>query len=511
MLKNIRSSYKKLLNKTKDRIILQTVQSIIQWDMETMMPPNAVEQRSHQLALLSRMEHKMSISPDIGRLLNEIKANPNYDNLDQIEKRNVHLIKKNYEEQIQLPEKLVSETTKQQVLTVNSWKKAKATKDYSRLEPDLEKLVSLNKKVAEILMKVKNTNTPYDALLDNYEPKTTAQTISEVFAELQNGIKSLLNKIQSCSEYKNEQTIRIQIPVKKQRKIAQLLAQSLGYDIVSANSGGRIDETEHPFTTGYYDDVRITTHFYPNNYISAIFSVLHETGHALYEQNINQKWKYQPVGSISSYGFHESQSRLYENIIGRSQEFWNHLLPKLKQIASPLLDNLNLEQFLRLINNVKPSKIRIEADEVTYNLHIIIRYQIERALFENKIEVKELPDIWNQKYADLLGVEIKNDSEGIMQDTHWASGYYGYFPSYAIGNIYSGQIFEELRLNVEKVKSQIEQGEINEVNLWLKQNVHYYGSLYEPNELIEKISGEKINSQPYIQYLNKKYRKLYNF
>ena len=511
MLRNIQPSYKKLLNKTKELIILQTIQSIIQWDMETMMPPNAVEQRSYQLALLSRMEHKMSISPDIGRLINEIITNPNYDNLGQIEKRNVHLIKKNYEEQIQLPEKLVSETTKQQVLTVNSWKKAKATKDYSRLEPDLEKLVSLNKKVAEILMKVKNTNTPYDALIDNYEPKTTAQTINVVFAELQNGIKSLLNKIQRCSEYKNEQTIRIQIPVKKQRKIAQLLAQSLGYDVVSENSGGRIDETEHPFTTGYYDDVRITTHFYPNNYISAIFSVLHETGHALYEQNINQKWKYQPVGSISSYGFHESQSRLYENIIGRSQEFWNHLLPKLKQIASPLLVNLNLDQFLHLINKVKPSKIRIEADEVTYNLHIIIRYQIEKALFENKIEVNELPEIWNQKYEDLLGVEIKNDSEGIMQDIHWASGYYGYFPSYAIGNIYSGQIFEELRLNVEKVKSQIEQGEINEANLWLKQNVHYYGSLYEPNELIEKISGEKINSQPYIQYLNKKYRKLYGF
>lgn len=511
MLRNIRASYKKLLNKTKELIILQTIESIIHWDMETMMPPNAVEQRSHQLALLSRMEHKMSISPDIGRLVNEIMTNPNYENLDQIEKRNVHLIKKNYEEQIQLPEKLVSETTKQQVLTINSWKKAKATKDYSRLEPDLEKLVSLNKKIAEILMKVKNTNTPYDALIDNYEPNTTAQTISIVFGELQNGITSLLNKIQSCSKYKNEQTIKIQIPIKKQRKIAQLLAQSLGYDIVSENSGGRIDETEHPFTTGYYDDVRITTHFYPNNYISAIFSVLHETGHALYEQNINQKWKYQPVGSISSYGFHESQSRLYENIIGRSQEFWNHLLPKLKQIAAPLLDKVNSDQFLYLINKVKPSKIRVEADEVTYNLHIIIRYQIEKALFENKIEVNELPEIWNQKYKDFLGVEINNDSEGIMQDTHWASGYYGYFPSYAIGNIYSGQIFEELRLKVEKFKSQIEQGKINEVNLWLKQNVHYYGSLYEPNELIEKISGEKINSQPYIQYLNKKYKKIYGF
>jgi len=511
MLRSINLSYKKLLNKTKDLIILQTVQSIIQWDMETMMPPKAVEQRSYQLALLSRMEHKISTSPEMGRLINEIKSNANYETLDQIKKRNFHLIKKNYEEQTQLPEKLVSETTRQQVLTVNSWKKAKASKDYSRLKPDLDKLINLNKKVAEILMKVKKTSTPYNALIDNYEPKTNTQTISKVFAQLQSGIKKLLIKIQDCPGYKNKQISKIQIPVEKQRKIAQLIAKSLGYDVVSTNSGGRIDETEHPFTTGYYDDVRITTHFHPNNYISAILSVLHETGHALYEQNINQEWKYQPIGSISSYGFHESQSRLYENIIGRSQEFWNHLLPKLKKITSPLLDDLSLDQFLILINQVKPSKIRIEADEVTYNLHIIIRYQIEKALFENEIDVSELPEIWNQKYKDLLGLKIENDSEGIMQDTHWASGYYGYFPSYAIGNVYSGQIFQALNLNVGKVKAQIKEGELKEVNLWLKQNVHYYGSLYEPNELIEKISGEKINAQPYIKYLQEKYKKLYGF
>jgi len=474
MLRSINLSYKKLLNKTKDLIILQTVQSIIQWDMETMMPPKAVEQRSYQLALLSRMEHKISTSPEMGRLINEIKSNANYETLDQIKKRNFHLIKKNYEEQTQLPEKLVSETTRQQVLTVNSWKKAKASKDYSRLKPDLDKLIDLNKKVAEILMKVKKTSTPYNALIDNYEPKTNTQTISKVFAQLQSGIKKLLIKIQDCPGYKNKQISKIQIPVEKQRKIAQLIAKSLGYDVVSTNSGGRIDETEHPFTTGYYDDVRITTHFHPNNYISAILSVLHETGHALYEQNINQEWKYQPIGSISSYGFHESQSRI-------------------------------------LINQVKPSKIRIEADEVTYNLHIIIRYQIEKALFENEIDVSELPEIWNQKYKDLLGLKIENDSEGIMQDTHWASGYYGYFPSYAIGNVYSGQIFQALNLNVGKVKAQIKEGELKEVNLWLKQNVHYYGSLYEPNELIEKISGEKINAQPYIKYLQEKYKKLYGF
>ena len=187
------------------------------------------------------------------------------------------------------------------------------------------------------------------------------------------------------------------------------------------------------------------------------------------------------------------------------------MLPRLKKITSPLLDDLSLDQFLILINQVKPSKIRIEADEVTYNLHIIIRYQIEKALFENEIDVSELPEVWNQTYKDLLGLKIENDSEGIMQDTHWASGYYGYFPSYAIGNVYSGQIFQALNLNVGKVKAQIKEGKLKEVNLWLKQNVHYFGSLYEPNELIEKISGEKINAQPYIKYLQEKYKKLYCF
>jgi carboxypeptidase Taq len=478
--------------------------------METMMPPKAVEQRSHQLALLSRIGHKMSTSPEIGRLIKRIKASPDYEILDQSQKRNVYLIEKNYEEQTSLPEKLVAETTKQQVLTVNSWKKAKSKKDFTLLRPDLEKLVELNKKIAEILMKVKKTKTPYNALIDNYEPKMDTQTINTVFSQLQNGIQSLLIKIQNCSEYHSDKRETARIPIEKQKKIGQFITQTLGYDTFSVNSGGRIDETEHPFTTGYFDDVRITTHYHLHNYFSAIFSILHETGHALYEQNINQEFKYQPIGSISSYGIHESQSRLYENIIGRSQEFWTYSLPKLKQISSPLLDDLSLKQFLLLINHVKPSKIRIEADEVTYNMHIIIRYQIELALFNNDLEVVDLPEIWNQKYKEYLGLKIDNDTEGIMQDTHWASGYYGYFPSYAIGNIYSGQILQALKNNLNNYKNKISLGKIIEINQWLKQNVQSYGSLYDPNELIEKISGEKISAQPYLDYLNDKYQKLHN-
>jgi len=503
-------SYKKLLDRIKDLIILQNVQGILQWDMETMMPPRAVKQRSQQLALLSRIEHKMSTSLEIGRLIKRIKANSNYETLDLYQKRNLYLIEKNYEEQKSLPEKLIAEKTKQQVLTVNSWKKAKLRKDFSLLKPDLEKLVEIHKKIAEILAKVKRVKTPYNALIDIYEPKISTQTVNRIFSQLQKGLEALLKKIQNSSEYRPNQKNISLVATEKQKKISQLLTRTLGYDTFSSNSGGRIDETEHPFTAGYFDDIRITTHYYPNDYLSSIFSILHETGHAICEQNINQEFKYQPIGSIISSGIHESQSRLYENIIGRSKEFWTYLFPKLKQIVSPQLENLSLNQFLLFINHVKPSKIRIEADEVTYNMHILIRYQIEAALFENKIEVNDLPEIWNQKYADILGLKIKNDAEGLMQDSHWANGYYGYFPSYTIGNIYCGQILKAIKKSVINYKNKIAFGELADINQWLKEKVHSHGSLYDSNDLIKKISGENITTQPYLHYLEEKYRELYN-
>jgi carboxypeptidase Taq len=511
MTDNIQSAYKSLLNRTKDLVVLQSAEDIIQWDMETMMPPKAVEQRSQQLALFSRISHKMSTAPEIGKLLNAILTDPQYDALGEVEKRNVHLIKKNYDEQTALPEKLVAEIAKQQAITVNVWKKAKKAKNFAIFKPELEKLVALSKQAAQILMKVKETATPYDALLDNFEPKMTSDAITATFNQLQQGLTILLEKIQNSPNQPDASILRIHIPVDKQRKIAQALAQTLGYDTTSTVAGGRIDETEHPFTSGYYDDVRVTTHYYPDNYTSSIFSVLHETGHALYEQNLNPNWKYQPAGSSCSYGIHESQSRLCENIIGRSMEFWAHMLPKLKQITAPALANVGLSQFVHAINMVQPSKIRIEADEVTYNLHIIVRFQIEKDLFADKIAVAELPETWNQKYMEHLGVKVENDSEGAMQDTHWASGYYGYFPSYTLGNIYSGQLLAALSKDVQDWRSQLTQGNLEDIRGWLVKNVHSYGDLYDPADLIRKITGNELDAEPYFEYLRKKYSELYGF
>jgi carboxypeptidase Taq len=509
MAESVQSSYKKLMDRTRDLLIFQSAETIVHWDMETMMPPKAIKLRSQQLALFSRIEHKMSTDPEIGKLLEKILQRSEHDRLDEIQKRNVYLIKKNYDEQTKLPEELVAEIAKQRAITVDVWKKAKAAKNFAMFKPELEKLVELQRKAAEILMKVKETANSYDALIDIFEPKMTAKAITTVFNELRKGLVSILGKCETAPNQPDPSVLKHKVPIDTQRKIAKLIAESVGYDVTSKDAGGRIDETEHPFTTGYYDDVRITTHYFEDNFTSSIFSVLHEAGHALYEQNLNQKWMYQPVGTSCSSGFHESQSRFVENIIGRSREFWVYYLPKLKETVGKTIADLKLDAFIHAINQVTPSKIRVEADEVTYGLHIIIRFEIERDLFVDKIAVKELPEIWNQKYKDYLGINIENDSEGVMQDTHWASGLYGYFPSYALGNIYSGQILATMEKDISNWRKQIEKGNFSLVRNWLIKNVHSNGNLYDPPELIRKITGKELNVKPYLNYLQEKYSELY--
>ena len=507
---NLVQNYNKLIDKNKNLIILGSTEAVVSWDMETKMPPKAVQLRSEQLALLSEIHHKMSISPSIGNLLETIQRDKRYAELNEVEKRNVQLIKKNYDEQTKLPTRLVKAIAKQQAVSVNTWKKAKALKDFAIFRPELQKLVDLNMQAAEILMKAKQTKTPYDALLDIYEPKMTDEATAKVFTELQQGLKALLTKIAASEN--QPKSIPQDVPIDNQREIAQMLMQTLGYETPpSPNAAGRLDETEHPFTSGYYDDVRITTHYHPDNFASSIFSVLHETGHALYEQGLPQEWKYLPVGSYCSMGVHESQSRLYENIIGRSEEFWNSLFPKMKNLSAPSLSNLKLPDFIRAINAAKPSKIRIEADEVTYCLHIIIRFQIEKELFSGKVKVNELPALWNQKYKEILDLTILNDSEGVMQDTHWASGLYGYFPTYALGNIYSGQMVAAMQKEMPNWQTELAKGSLESVRNWLRTHVYCHGNLYDPVEFIKKSTGTKLTVKPYINYLQQKYAKLYEF
>jgi len=511
MAESLISHYKRLMEKVKDLFILGSASSIVHWDMETKMPPKAIKLRSLQLAMLSRIQHKMSTDPEIGKLLHEIMQDPGYESLNAIQNRNVYLIKKHYDEQTKLPEELVAETAKQQAITIDIWKKAKAAKDFSIFKHELEKLFELRKKAAEILMEVKKTATPYDALIDIFEPKMKTETISRVFAELREGLISILRKCEASPKQPDTSILKRPVPINIQRKIAESLTEVIGYDIKSKEAGGRIDETEHPFTTGYFDDVRITTHYYEDNFASSIFSTLHEGGHAIYEQNLNREWIFQAVGTACSSGLHESQSRFVENIVGRSREFWIYFLPKLKELTGNILSDIDVDRFVHAVNHVKPSKIRVEADEVTYCLHIIIRFNLERDLFANKITVAELPQVWNQSYKEYLGMNIENDSEGVMQDIHWASGAFGYFPSYALGNIYSGQILAAMEKDLPNWKSQISNGNFQDVRQWLTKNIHSHGDLYDPMELIKKITGEELNVKPYFNYLHKKCSKLYGF
>ena len=334
--------------------------------METKMPPKGINLRSEQLAMISGIEHKMITNPEIDTLLKKIERHPDYDSRDTIIKRNVYLIRKNYDEQARLPEELVTEITRQEAIATNTWKKAKNAQDFSLFKPELEKLVTLKKKAGEILMEVKNTATLYDAYIDIYEPKITSELITKIFTKLKDGLISIIEKCQTTQKQPDISIVQRKIPVDSQRRISNFLVKFVGYDVESERAGGRIDETEHPFTNGYYDDVRITTHYYENKFLSSMFSVLHEAGHAIYEQNLNSEWMYQPIGAASSNGFHESQSRFLENIIGRSREFWIYFLPELKKITGNTFYDSDLEDFTLAVNQVTPSKIRIEADEVTY-------------------------------------------------------------------------------------------------------------------------------------------------
>ncbi len=511
MNSNLQKTYDALLGKAKELAVLGSTQTIINWDMETKMPPKALNLRSQQVAQLEVIAHKMLTDPALGKTIEVIEKDPGYYELDKAQKRNVYLTKKAYDENTKLPEELVFEMAKQQTIAVGVWKKAKATKDYKIFKPELKKMIELRMKAADILMEVKGTKTSYDALLDIFESKMTADKTTKVFDAMRVGLIDVMKKVKKSGVKPDTSILSRPVPVETQKKISDAAMEFIGYDTKSPNAGGRLDETEHPFTTGYYDDVRITTHYHEDRWPSSLYSVLHEGGHAMYEQGLPHDWMYQPIGSAASFGIHESQSRFVENMVGHSPEFLSYMLPKLKKIVGKPLRGVKLADFLAAVNVVEPSKIRIEADEVTYGLHIIIRFEMERDIFAGKLKIDELPHAWNEKYDKYLGVEIENDSEGVMQDTHWASGYYGYFPSYALGNIYGGMFLKKLKKAQPTWKKELKKGNFTPVKSWMIENVHSKGNLYDPADLVKEVTGENLTVKPFIAYLEKKYGKIYGF
>ncbi|MHA1289635.1 MAG: carboxypeptidase M32, partial [Candidatus Thorarchaeota archaeon] len=480
------------------------------WDLETNMPPRGLMQRGEQLGLLQKIVHRMGTDPEVGKLIAQCEKDS--DSLDEIQKRNLYLTKREYDAQTKVPEELVGQMAKQRTMALETWKKAKAANDWKMFEPELVKMVDLARQYSAILGEVREIPNLYDAMLDQFERGMRAVQVSKIFGELRNRLVPLAAKCADASTNVDTSFLDKVVPTDTQRKIATDLATLVGYDTVQGgqeNAGGRIDEVEHPFTGGYYDDVRITVKYHEDNVSSMIYAILHEAGHALYEQNLNQEWKYQGLGLAASYGIHESQSRFIENNLGRSSEFINFYLPKLNEFTGGLYSGISTEDFTKAMNLVKPSLIRIEADEVTYSLHIIIRYEIERDLFADKISISELPQIWNERYEEYLGVKVPDDTNGVLQDTHWGAGYFGYFPSYAMGNIYDGMWVEKLVKDVPNWLDDVGKGNTAPAIDWMKKNVHHFSSLYDPAELVKKITGKDTTAGPYLDYLENKYSNLF--
>ncbi len=508
MSTDLAKTYTRLMAKYRDLSIFSSAQDVLSWDMMTNLPPRGIKLRSHQLALLSGIAHRMAASPEIGRLLARIERDSSFQELAPLAKRNVRLMRKTYDEQVAIPESLTSEIERQNAISYFVWRGAKHANDWKAFLPELEKNVALAKRKAAILMNVKKTPLPYDALIDVFESGMTSDRIGCLFDNLLTGLGMLIDKIVDSQNQCDSGILGCKIPLHLQRAIAATLAEAVSYDVISSHAGGRIDETEHPFTSGCYDDVRITTHYYEGDFTSSVFSILHEAGHALYEQGLNPEWMHLPAGTACSTGIHESQSRFLENIVGRSPQFWAYFLPRLKKMTGSLLSGIDLKEFVQAINQVKSSKIRIEADEVTYSIHGIIRFNIERELFADRIAVKELPEAWNESYRRYLGVEIKDYAEGIMQDVHWADGSFGYFPCYVLGNIYDGHLLAKMDLDVPEWPSELEKGNLLPTTDWMTRNVHRLGNLYDAADLIKRVTGDGLSAGPYLKYLTEKYTRI---
>lgn len=485
----------------------ESVQALVQWDQETYMPEGAGEFRSEQLAWLSALAHEIHTGSRFEKALAKLV------DLDTGEVRNaeadteterlLHLVWKDYHYASVLPASFVEEFSRLTSQSQQVWAKARVNNDFKAFQPYLEKIVDLCRKQADYYG---YTTTPYDALMEQYEPGMTTETVSTLFSELKEGLIELLDNIKDSDHKPDDQLLKKSFDTAHQWAFGLEVVKKLGYDM----SRGRQDRSAHPFTTGFHPtDVRITTRVFENDMKSAFFSTVHEAGHALYEQGLPDEYFGTPFCQAASYGIHESQSRLWENMIGRSLSFWQHFYPRLSDLF-PVLLKTPVEEFYRMINTVEPSLIRVEADEVTYSLHIMLRFEIEKMLMNDGLKVSELPDIWNAKMDEYLGVLPSDYKMGVMQDVHWSMGAIGYFPSYALGNLYAAQFVNQAAIDHPGFWNTIRAGEFSILLNWLRKNIHAQGRRLDPLDLVKSVTGENLSPKPFLKYLNEKYKTIYD-
>ncbi|AZN41996.1 carboxypeptidase M32 [Paenibacillus albus] len=475
---------------------------LLYWDLRTGAPRKGMDVRSEAIGNLSGQMFKLSTAPELGEWLTELEQPATYEGLSEIHQRLVKETRKDYDRSVKIPPKLYQEYVVLTSQAESMWEDAKANSDYASFEPYLDKIITYTNQFID-LWGVKGTR--YDTLLDMYEPGMTTEELDRVFGGLREKLVPLSAAIASSPHQPETGFLKQQYAKESQKKFSLFILEQMGFDF----TGGRLDESAHPFATGLNPgDVRITTRYLADDVTSALFGTIHEGGHALYEQNISKDLIGTTLCTGTSMGIHESQSRFWENVIGRSTGFWKRYFGDLQQHFPNQLD-VSVEDFYRATNVSEPSLIRIEADELTYNLHIIIRYEIEKLIFNEGVKASELPALWNAKYKEYLGIEPSNDGEGVLQDVHWSGGAFGYFPSYSLGNMYAAQMTDTLEREMPNFWELVETGNLIPIKEWLTDKVYQYGKLRTPSELITSITGKSLDPDYLFRYLEKKYTDIY--
>jgi carboxypeptidase Taq len=477
--------------------------SVLEWDQQTYMPPEGAEGRAQQVATLRQIAHELNVSDEYGEALNLAQEAVRDLDPDSDQARLVKRVTREFEKKRRVAAEWVGEFSQTTARGIQVWQQARAQADFSLFKPLLEKIVGLRAQYADFFAPY---DFVYDPLLDDFEPDLKTAVVRQVFDELRPAQVELIRAIAEKGTSIDDSLLHEHYDPRMQWEFGIEVIKRFGYDF----SRGRQDKSAHPFTTAFSGgDVRITTRIYPDFLPSAMFSTMHEAGHGLYEQGVKADFERTPLMDGASLAIHESQSRMWENLVGRGLPFWKAFFPRLQEYFPQQLGDQDVQDFYRMINKVEPSFIRVEADEATYNLHIMLRFDLEIALLQGELVVDDLPAAWNAKMEEYLGITPPDDARGALQDIHWASGILGYFPTYALGNLVASQLWVRILENIPDLHTQIAAGSFTELLAWLREHIHQYGAKFGPLELLERVTGEKLNSAPYLCYLREKYGEIY--
>ncbi len=482
---------------------LTRASALLEWDQQAFAPRDSAEARGQQMGTINKIGHERFTAPETGKLLEKLAKTAKSWEPDSDEARLVRVAARNYERAVKVPSAMVAEKAEITSLAAQAWQQARAESKFLHFQPHLEKVVDWIQRFAKLFEPVDH---PYDALLDEYEPGMKTVEVQAIFDNIRPKQVELIKAIAAKPQI-DESMLHNHFPAKEQWDFGVEVVTAFGYDW----DRGRQDKVAHPFMTNLgYGDQRITTRMNEDFYNAHIFGTMHEAGHALYEQGIPKELARSPLYNGASLAVHESQSRMWENLVGRSKPFWTHFFPRLQKVFPGQLGNVKMEDFYKAINRVAPSYIRIEADEATYNLHIMLRLGLEIDLLEGKVAVKDLPKVWNERFNSYLGIIPSDDAKGVLQDVHWSYALMGYFSTYALGNLVSAQLWEVIQRDLPDLEQQIAKGEFSGLLGWLREKLHRHGAKFEPQEIVQKITGSKINGDAYIRYLQKKFGEIYS-